>query len=384
MRLSYFLIIIFSHLALCLTATAQTDFNSLKSAGDQYLKAGNYTQAVDSFTHLTESYPKNSSAYTYLGFAYYKSKQYGPAITAFQSAYKLDPNNTIAQDNLLLCESLLAQQEPYSRSLPDYLSHLQGLASRFPSSKNVKYVTYTQGKLGLLHNQYIQGLSYWRTLAKQDPNSLTSTFIQAHDAQRRGDLNQATSLFQKLYQKKPSESIYSVRYAQCIAAQGKAQAAQDIIRQLISQKSTPYLRLTLANLLQVGGNIHEAIKTLSNDAENPSLEDSVSFQFGYYFQQLGADLEAQKYYVKAFSNNATVPLLFKSSQTRLVWLNQQPVGFTPLAIKAPPGQYKVQSQRAGTPILTREIRVTPNRLHVVQGNQSLDHLELPLDKSAMP
>lgn len=62
--------------------------------------AGDWPQAVEVNRRLVEEFDPDAEAWNRLGKAYAQLGRIGDARTAYQSALKLDPNNTIAQRNL--------------------------------------------------------------------------------------------------------------------------------------------------------------------------------------------------------------------------------------------------------------------------------------------
>lgn len=70
-----------------------------------YLKAGQYTEAIQAFKQVLKAEPKNAMAYNNLAYSYRKLGKYRRAIKFYQRALDIDPN--LAEAHEYMGEALL-------------------------------------------------------------------------------------------------------------------------------------------------------------------------------------------------------------------------------------------------------------------------------------
>ncbi len=105
-----------------------------------------WSEAADVNRKIIELYPNDSDAYNRLGKALMEMGRYRDALTTYQRAIELDPNNIIAKKNV---ERLvhLADKAPAARSEP---ARAQGAASAQPAERiNPNIFIEETGKTGL-------------------------------------------------------------------------------------------------------------------------------------------------------------------------------------------------------------------------------------------
>ncbi len=78
--------------------------------GQRLIREGKYEQAIESLQAATRLLPKNAQAYNHLGLALHGTRQFGPALAAYQKALVLDHNLAAARFNLGCL--LLEQNDP--------------------------------------------------------------------------------------------------------------------------------------------------------------------------------------------------------------------------------------------------------------------------------
>ena len=74
--------------------------NARNALAENYLKAGDYANAVREYRTLLADSPDNLDAMSNLGLALYNTKNYNDATTTYRDLIQRDPNNAIAHNNL--------------------------------------------------------------------------------------------------------------------------------------------------------------------------------------------------------------------------------------------------------------------------------------------
>lgn len=78
---------------------------ALFDQGNQSYAAGNYQDAVNSWTQVISNGKESPSLYFNLGNAYYKLNQIGPSVYYYEKALQLDPSNSDIKSNLAFAEN---------------------------------------------------------------------------------------------------------------------------------------------------------------------------------------------------------------------------------------------------------------------------------------
>jgi tetratricopeptide (TPR) repeat protein len=102
------------------------------SSFDDGLKAANekkYKQAIHEFEEVTKEEPRNSAAFYNLGNAYYKNKEFGKAIWAYETSIKLSPKNAEAPVNIELCYRELSNGNSWQPSISGIQRLIYGVGS---------------------------------------------------------------------------------------------------------------------------------------------------------------------------------------------------------------------------------------------------------------
>lgn len=99
---------------------------------DDGLKAAEqkkYTVAIHEFEEVTDEQPNNSSAFYNLGNAYFKNKEFGKAIWAYETAIKLNPSDHEAPANIELCYKELTNGNAWQPSISGLQRMIYGIGS---------------------------------------------------------------------------------------------------------------------------------------------------------------------------------------------------------------------------------------------------------------
>lgn len=99
---------------------------------DDGLKAANaknYKQAIHEFEEVAKEEPENSAAFYNLGNAYYKNKEFGKAIWAYETSIKLNPKNAEAPVNIELCYRELTNGNSWQPSISGLQRMIYGIGS---------------------------------------------------------------------------------------------------------------------------------------------------------------------------------------------------------------------------------------------------------------
>lgn len=82
------------------TALKAKSLNARNALAENYLKAGDYANAVREYRILLADAPDNLDAMSNLGLALYNTKSYNDATTTYRDLIQRDPGNAIAHNNL--------------------------------------------------------------------------------------------------------------------------------------------------------------------------------------------------------------------------------------------------------------------------------------------
>ena len=156
------------------TIVAQNDTEAIFEQGINKLSAKDYGGAIEAFTKVVQSNPKDAEAYYNRGVAYAQLKQYEKAIADYSKVIELSPDDMEAYENRALAR---AELEDYTGAIADYTQILQ----KKPDDAEL---------------YYNRGLSYAQLEGSED-NAIK-------------DLQKAAELFAKAGKKADSEEALSV------------------------------------------------------------------------------------------------------------------------------------------------------------------------------
>ncbi|MCA9796120.1 MAG: tetratricopeptide repeat protein, partial [Candidatus Eremiobacteraeota bacterium] len=224
---------------------AKPSYASLKQAGDKALAAKDYKAAIAGFERLAREYPDSSEAHNLLGFACFQSDRTERALYEFREALRYNRNNGEAQHNLILAAGKRATERTEKLEFTEALHMLDEIISNYYWHPQLGAIYYYRGQVLFFRGDEEGGLKAWREAARRTPGSAVGRFLEALDAQKKGQSQAAGVAFQDALKKVPNEPVFRNYYGLLLEELDKDELALAQYRKALSDGSTPYVDLYL-------------------------------------------------------------------------------------------------------------------------------------------
>lgn len=204
--------------------TAEADLASqvealLEQANQQY-QAGQYGEAIDTYTQVLALDPANAIAYNQRGNAYRQLAQYEMCLNDYTQAIQNATSQAEAATYYANRGAVYALQNAWQRALDDFTQALN-LNTEFARAYESRAGVYE--KLG----QYEQAIADYSTFLNLKPDSVNAYLQRAQAYEQTGNLNAAISDYTQALALQPDASAYYNRGQLYQAIQQYDQALQD-------------------------------------------------------------------------------------------------------------------------------------------------------------
>jgi len=238
-----------------------------------------YSDAIQTFTHICKLEPKNARWPYMVGYQYYSMKNWNHAIEWFKRALDLYPDYFTVKYRLAyaltrVCGSLFRLKKAEYLEAMHHLKECQQLWSKMSSvqkSKNRSIyadVCFQQGKIYIEREDWDNANKCLKTAIEINPNSFNSKYQYAKSLCKSGRFEEASKFLPK------DESKYYVKElkAEILAGLNKHNEALSILLDCIKRRKRDYLLRQIALIYLQLNNKREALmyamKAININKEN--------------------------------------------------------------------------------------------------------------------
>ncbi len=340
-------------LALVVGAWADPSYQEVKKRGDSALAKKDYGSAIRHFEKLIYLFPGRADAHNALGYACYLDGRYEKAILQFKQALSFEAGHPAAQNNLLLAVGKLAVEQTKELEFAEAIGLLAAHESLYPNQPQSLILRFSRGQLEFYRGNEGAGLSIWQSLANRVPTSGTARFMEAHKLYQSGKLKEALAAMNTAVAKLPKEPVVRHYLALILADLGKLKEAAAQLRKA-QAGNPPYIDLYLrqAEIMLRSGQLEEAMAQVVKARDLRPDFASVHLWMAALHRHSGNADAASKELGLAWGESApgtSAAVLITGEVGQRVWLDQKPVGATPLGLFLTPGKHKLKLMGTGKP-----------------------------------
>lgn len=374
-------------LALVASAWADPSYQEVKKRGDTALAKKDYSSAIRHFEKLIYLYPGRADAHNALGFACYLDGRYEKGILQFKQALSYEPGHPAAQNNLLLAVGKLAVEQTRELEFAEAIGLLAAHETLYPNQPQSLVLRFSRGQLEFYRGNEKAGLSVWQSLAARVPTSGTARFVEAHKLYQSGKLKEALTAMNAAVAKLPKEPVVRNYLALILADLGKLKEAAAQLRKAQAE-NPPYIDLYLnqaAVMLRLG-QLEEATAQVIKARDLRPDFASVHLWMAALHRHGGNAEAASKELGLAWGEAAadtSSAVLITGEVGQRLWLDQKPVGSSPLGLFLTPGKHKLKWMAAGKPAQVVELEAAPDQLLTVDLAQGAQPQAAPV-QSQLP
>ena len=197
------------------------------AAGQQLLKANNYTQAAQYYLAAAKLDPNNGAAYQGLGNCYYMAGRKSDALVYYQKALTLQPGN--------------AQLAQFTQNLQAQLNS----SAAAPGSMGMAVDPLTQGSSLFQQKQYMAAIPYFQRAAQQNPNDYRPFYYLGYSYYMTNNGRMSALYFAVANMKQPNASIQA--YANQVNARLSPDDQQWVSTQLSQYSNSPAMASSPSN-----------------------------------------------------------------------------------------------------------------------------------------
>jgi tetratricopeptide (TPR) repeat protein len=196
-----------------------TSADQYVAAGQQLLKANNYTQAAQYYLAAAKLDPDNGAAYQGLGNCYYMAGRKSDALVYYQKALTLQPGNT--------------QLAQFTQNLQSQLNS----SAAAPGSMGMAVDPLAQGSSLFQQKQYMAAIPYFQRAAQQNPNDYRAFYYLGYSYYMTNNGRMSALYFAVANEKQPNASIQA--YANQVNARLSPDDQQWVSTQLSQYSNSP-------------------------------------------------------------------------------------------------------------------------------------------------
>jgi putative PEP-CTERM system TPR-repeat lipoprotein len=248
------------------------------AAGAQF-KNGDYDSALEIFSRMQKSYPKDPAVHIGLGGVYMAQSRYALALKEYEEALRLDPNR---MDGLNLIAQLMVKEGKPQEALERVKRH-------FDKAQDHAGIFQILGEISASAGDVKKGIGYLEKGLAINPN-LVSAYLKMGDLYAgQQDFDQAIAAYLKAVERTPRAIEPRMRVAMMYERKKQYAKANEFYEEIldINQNFVPAANNLAWNSAEHGGNIDVALrwaqKARENDPQNPNVADTI----GWIYYKLG-------------------------------------------------------------------------------------------------
>jgi tetratricopeptide (TPR) repeat protein len=254
---------------------------ALYTAAGAHFKKGDYEQALELFSRIQKSYPKDAGVHIGLGGVYMAQSKSALALKEYEEALRLDPNRVDGLD--LIAQLMVKEGKPkeawtrVERQLDRAIDHAG--------------IFHLLGELSVGAGDTKKGIGYFEKALALNPN-LISTYLKIGDLYAgQQAFDRAIAIYLKAVERAPKAIEPRMRVAMMYDRKKEYAKANEFYEKILelNKSFAPAANNLAWNIAEHGGNLDIAViwaqKASESDPDNPHVTDTlgwVSYKRGLY------------------------------------------------------------------------------------------------------